>query len=327
MSDQNWQATTSWHALERRAATLNEIRRFFSERDVLEVDTPALMRAGATDLHLDSISASVHVAGRKQTMYLQTSPEFALKRLLATHGRSIFQIAKAFRDGEAGSRHNPEFTMLEWYRPGLSFEQLMAEVADLVKALLKVDEVEFHSYRTLFQQTLDLDPFVATEQQLEALCLQKTGCDMTGEPVSHCLDLLMSHCVEPELGVNRVSGEHKLTFVYDFPASQAALSKVQVVDSIKVAKRFELYVGGSELANGYDELIDGEEQQQRFLRDLDERVAQGKPKVAWDDKLVAALNHGLQECTGVALGIERLLMLRYGYQSIADVIAFPFDRV
>jgi lysyl-tRNA synthetase class 2 len=321
MSCDVWQASASWKALQQRAETLNVIRSFFTQKDVLEVDTPALMQAASTDLHLDSIRASVEVSGIEQTLYLQTSPEFALKRLLATYGKSVFQIAKAFRNGEAGRRHNPEFTLLEWYRPGYSFEQLMAEVAELVGDLLRLRSVEYHSYRALFLNHLDVDPFDASEALLVELCLHQTGCNMEGEPISSCLDLLMSHCIEPTLG------QGKMTFVYDFPASQAALSKLSKVDGVYVAKRFELYVAGSELANGYDELLDAKEQQQRFMDDTALRRKFDKPIVPWDKKLVAALESNMEACCGVALGIDRLLMLRFGYDDIRDVIAFPFDRI
>ena len=320
MSSSLWQASTSWDALKQRADTLNSIREFFKVKGVLEVDTPALMRAGSTDLHLDSIKATVDVAGVEQDLYLQTSPEFALKRLLATHGQSIFQIAKAFRNGEAGSRHNPEFTMLEWYRPGLCFQGLMNEVAELAGELLGISTVESFSYRSLFLERLSVDPFTARPEDLVTLCLDKTGCNMVGEPTSSCLDLLMSHCIEPYLG------QDVLTFVYDFPASQAALSKIDVVDGVQVAKRFELYVSGAELANGYDELLDAKEQERRFKHDLEMRKSLDKPQVPWDQKLVEALKTDMEACCGVALGIDRLLMLRYGYDDISEVIAFPFDR-
>lgn len=321
MAENQWQATASWDALQQRAKTLSEIRSFFFERDVLEVDTPVLMRGATTDLHLDSIAADVDVAGEKETLYFQTSPEFALKRLVATHHRSVFQIAKAFRNGEAGSRHNPEFTMLEWYRPGLSFQQLMDEVAELVGSLLLLSQVSYHSYRSLFKQYLNLDPFAASLDVLRRACIEHTGCDMSDEPLESCLDLLMSHSIEPSLG------QDELTFVYDFPAGQAALSKVAEVDGALVAKRFELYVSGAEIANGYDELLDAEEQARRFEQDNEARKAYGKPELPWDKKLVAALGAGLPECCGVALGIERLLMVRYGYQNISEVIAFPYARV
>lgn len=321
MSDEQWQASASWQALNQRAETLAEIRRFFEIRNVLEVDTPVIMRGATTDVYLDSISATIEVSGKQERLFLQTSPEFALKRLVATHQQSVFQIAKAFRNGEAGSRHNPEFTMLEWYRPGLSFNQLMDEVAELVSGILNIETVEQHAYRDLFQDTLGIDPFLSSKEDLADLCLSETGCDMTGEPIEACLDLLMSHCIEPGLG------QGVLSFVYDFPAGQAALSKKAVVDGVVVARRFELYVQGAEIANGYDELLDAREQQDRFEEDNRQRQAMGKEALPWDRKLVAALESGLPECCGVALGIERLLMVRYGYQDIADVITFPYRRL
>jgi lysyl-tRNA synthetase class 2 len=321
ITNNQWQATASWQALEQRAETLQQIRQFFSDKGVLEVETPVLMRGATTDVYLDSIQANVDVSGVSETLYFQTSPEFALKRLVATHKQSVYQIAKAFRNGEAGNRHNPEFTMLEWYRPGMSFDGLMKEVAALVSGLLGVKAVEFHSYRELFSERVGVDPFACNVDFLQRACLEKAGCDMAGEPLEACLDLLMSHCVEPDLG------HGALTFVYDFPAGQAALSKIHEVNGVKVARRFELYVNGSELANGYDELLDAKEQEVRFKEDNQQRKVLGKSEMPWDEKLVQALGTGLPECCGVALGIERLLMVRYGYQRISDVMAFPFDVV
>jgi len=321
MSDDQWQASASWQALNQRAEMLGEIRRFFEAREVLEVDTPVLMRGATTDVYLDSVSADIEVSGKQERLFFQTSPEFALKRLVATHKQSVFQIAKAFRNGEAGKRHNPEFTMLEWYRPGFSFAQLMDEVAELVSGILKIETVERSAYRDLFIDKLSIDPFLSSKEDLADLCLNKTGCDMTGEPIEACLDLLMSHCIEPGLG------RGVLSFVYDFPAGQAALSKKTVVDGVMVARRFELYVQGAEIANGYDELLDAQEQKYRFEEDNRQRQAFNKEILPWDQKLVAALEAGLPECCGVALGIERLLMVRYGYKDIAEVIAFPYQRL
>jgi lysyl-tRNA synthetase class 2 len=322
----DWAASASWQSLQQRSQTLNDIRRFFHERNVLEVDTPVLMSGGSTDLFLDSLTANVTTIEGTKELYLQTSPEFALKRLLATHGQSIFQIAKCFRDGEAGRRHNPEFTMLEWYRMGFTFDQLIDEVADLVGVLLNRSKRRVLSYREVFKQYLGIDPLLADHAALNALCIDKTGCDMSEESEASCLDLLMSHEVEPHLG------RDELTFVYDFPASQAALSKIEMKDGVAVARRFELYVEGSELANGYDELLDSEEQAKRFEQDNILRDQFGKPVIRHDEKLIDALAYGQLAgqqvtCCGVALGIERLLMIQHSYEDIADVMSFNFAKV
>lgn len=280
----------------------------------MEVETPLLGQAASTDVHLASLSV-----GDQQ--FLQTSPEFAMKRLLAAGSGAIYQICKSFRQGESGKRHNPEFTMLEWYRPDFDHFQLMAEVAELIISLLGERPVRQLSYRSAFAQVLGIDPHLADVSALSALAEQHTGYKVDGENRDTLLDLLMSQVIEPRLG------QGELTFIYDYPASQCALAKVKIdAQEVAVAERFELYVDGIELANGYHELTDADEQQRRFDADLAERKHRGLPELPADQKLVAALQSGMPDCAGVAMGLDRLLMLMAGSGSIRDVIAFPVDR-
>jgi len=314
LNSSDWQPTAALDALRLRAQLYQQLREFFQQRNVLEVETPLLGQAASTDVHLASLS----VDGQQ---FLQTSPEFAMKRLLAAGSGSIYQICKSFRQGESGKRHNPEFTMLEWYRPGFDHFQLIAEVAELLTSLLGERPVRQLSYRSAFAQLLDIDPHCAEAAELAVLAQQHTGYQADGDDRDTLLDLLMSQVVEPTLG------RDELTFIYDYPASQCALAKVKTdAQGAAVAERFELYVDGIELANGYHELTDAEEQQRRFEVDLAERKRRGLPELPADQKLVAALKSGMPDCAGVAMGLDRLLMLMAGSDSIREVIAFPVDR-
>lgn len=297
-----------------RARLYQQIRHFFQQRDVLEVETPLLGQAASTDVHLASLCVEA------ENQYLQTSPEFAMKRLLAAGSGAIYQICKSFRQGESGKRHNPEFTMLEWYRPGFDHFQLMAEVAEVVNLLLSERSVRQLSYRDAFVTVLGVDPHRADAAVLAELAKRHTGYVEDGDDVDTLLELLMSQVIEPTLGRN------ELTFIYDYPASQCALAKVAVdAQGVAVAQRFELYVEGVELANGYYELTDADEQLQRFMTDLDGRKRRGLATLPADQKLLAALQSGMPDCAGVALGLDRLLMLMAGADSIRDVISFPTD--
>jgi lysyl-tRNA synthetase class 2 len=312
-----WQPAADLAALRQRAELLITLRRFFSARNVLEVETPLLCTSGITDPSIEPFAAS---CGDAAPRFLQTSPEYAMKRLLAAYGEPIFQIARAFRAGEAGARHNPEFSLLEWYRPGFDHHQLMDEVADLLHECLGVRPVEKCSYRQLFLQRLALDPFSAPIAELEAVARQHLDPGSLSGDRDLWLDLLMSHVLEPQLGVGT------LCFVYDYPTSQAALARIVRADDINVGQRFELYVDGVELANGYCELTDAVEQRQRFERDNALRLARGQDERPVDEYLLAALEHGLPSCSGVALGIDRLLMLATGAADIKDVLAFDWQR-
>ena len=298
---------------------LANIRLFFFHRETLEVDTPLLCSTGITD---PSIEPLVVADGRSLSAprFLQTSPEYAMKRLLAAELGPVYQIARAFRDGEAGPRHNPEFTLLEWYRPGYDHHQLMAEVAELVCHCLGNRRWQKISYRALFVQTLGLDPFTATIGQLADKAKQHIDLGFSSGERDMWLDLLMSHLVEPELA------EMGRCFVYDYPASQAALSRVVQSGDVAVGQRFELYVDGMELANGYCELTDAAEQELRFVADNEKRREMGLAERPLDTRLLAAMEHGLPQCSGVALGIDRLLMLLVGSSDIREVIAFDWQR-
>lgn len=316
----DWRPGATLDILRARARLNADIRSFFAARGVLEVETPLLCAATVTDLHL----ASFVVAGAPG--YLQTSPEFAMKRLLAAGSGPIYQLGKAFRAGDLGARHNPEFTLLEWYRPGFSLAQLMAETEALLLATLG-EALAFTScdrttYRALFEARFALNPHAADVGVLRARVTAETSFgDAAALDAAACLDLLFSSCLEPALGHERP------LFVSDFPASQAALSRVIVnADGDRVAARCEVYVRGMELANGYDELLDSAEQRRRFAADNALRRERGLPEIPLDERLLAALAQGLPACSGIALGVDRLLMLRTGATSLDEVLAFSAGR-
>ena len=280
--------------------------------------------AAVTDPHIESYAIDVPQGDKPR--YLHTSPEFAMKRLLAAGYGSIYQICKVFRQGEAGRQHNPEFTMLEWYRLDFDHHRLMDEVDSLLRQLLegslKLGETLRLTYRDAFVQYVGLDPHTASTEQLQAKARER-GIEVTGlndidkDP---WLDLLMTHLVEPNLPDDRP------VFIYDYPASQAALARIRQ-DEPPVAERFELYLSGMELANGFHELTDGEEQRQRFVTDNRARVTAGLASMPIDEHFLAALEAGLPSCAGVALGLDRVLMLAVGAESISKVLAFDFEQV
>jgi lysyl-tRNA synthetase class 2 len=308
---------------------LASIRAFFSERGVLEVETPCLSAAATPDPALLSFTTRYTgpLFAHGQTLYLHTSPEFPMKRLLAAGSGSIYQVCRVFRDGEAGRVHNPEFTLLEWYRTDFDSVQLMAEVEALVRRLLHehimLAPSEKLSYREAFQRHTNLDPHMATAQDFAQVAraheIHAPPEMLTHADVGIWRDLLLTHLIEPRLGQGR------LTFLYDYPASQASLARVRP-GSPPLAERFELYVKGIELANGFHELADASEQRTRFERQLHARLVTGRPAVELDENLLAALANGLPDCSGVALGIDRLVMLASDARSISEAIAFPLDR-
>lgn len=317
-----WQPSASLAALQSRARQLAWVRGFFAQQGVMEVETPVLGRCGVTDINIDSIPASpVAVAGGPGKGWLQTSPEYHMKRLLASGAGPVYQVSRVFRDGESGRRHNPEFSLLEWYRPGFTDVDLMAEVSDLVCGWLGCRAPETLRYRDAFLGFAGIDPFLTSDQELSARCEQwLEPSQLQTFNRDECLDLLMSCQVEPELaGVGPV-------FITGYPESQAALARVSEQDGIRQARRFELYVQGVELCNGYWELTDREEQLRRFAADNQARICAGKPEMPVDQAFLAALEAGLPDCSGVALGLDRLLMLKLGVDDLADVIAFPADR-
>jgi len=320
-SRDNWRPTASFDALRLRAEILAKIRGFFSDREVLEVETPLLASAPVTDLHLHALSCGYRGPGADEgrTLWLQTSPEFAMKRLLADGSGPIFQVCKAVRDGEAGRRHNPEFTILEWYRPGWDHHRLMDEVDELLSAVLETGPGERLTYGEAFTRYAGVDPH---DEPIEGLRsrVEALGVPSAGElGRDDLLDLILTHLIEAKLG------HCQPTFIHDYPASQAALARVRP-GKPPCAERFEVFIEGLELANGYHELTDPETQRQRFEVDLDARRSAGLPEVPIDENLLAAMDHGLPECAGVALGVDRLVMLAAGTREIAEVVAFPIDR-
>jgi lysyl-tRNA synthetase class 2 len=320
-SPPDWRPTAGLPLLRLRAGLLARTRAFFAERGVLEVETPLLAASPASDPHLEALTTLPRVTGGRP-LYLQSSPEFAMKRLLAAGSGPIFQLGRAFRDGERGQRHNPEFTILEWYRPGFDHHRLMDEMEELLSATLGTSPGERLTYREAFLRHLDLDPLTAGPTDV-ARCAAKVGLAEVGGLPPEDLDgwhgLLFAHAVEPHLGHERP------TFVHAYPASQAALARLDP-DDPRVAQRFEVFVGGVELANGYHELTDAPEQRRRFEADNAERRRRGLPEVPVDERLLAALEAGLPPCAGVALGFDRLVMLAAGVEDIAEVIAFPVER-
>ena len=314
MSD--WRPTAPIAALRRRAEILSSIRAFFAARGVLEVETPLLSAATVTDVHLHSLAATTADGGRR---YLQTSPEFHMKRLLAAGSGPIFQLGRAVRDGESGRRHNLEFTMLEWYRPGFGHQRLMNEIDELLGEILGTPHAERLTYRGAFLRHAGVDPFAAPIEELRSAVLRSGVADPGLDDRDGLLSLLVGAVVEPRLGRGRPS------FLYDYPASQAALARIRPGDP-PVAERFEVYVDGVELANGFHELTDAAEQRARFEADLADRRRSGLEEPPVDERLLAALAAGLPDCAGVALGVDRLVMIALGAADIAEVIAFPADR-
>jgi lysyl-tRNA synthetase class 2 len=316
-----WRPTASIEMLHLRAEILSKIRFFFAERDVLEVETPLLGSAPVTDLHLHALSSRYRGPGEDEgrDLYLQTSPEFAMKRLLASGSGPVYQICRAFRNGEAGRRHNPEFTILEWYRPGWDHHRLMDEMDELLAEVLGSRSAERLTYAEAFGRYAGLDPFDDDDDLLRTRVEALGAADPEGLSRDDLLDIVLTHVIEPKLG------HCQPTFIHDYPASQASLSKIRDGES-PLAERFEVFAKGVELANGYHELADAAEQRRRFASDLEARRSLGLPQVPIDDRLLAALEHGLPDCAGVALGVDRLVMLAGGTRDLSDVLAFPVDR-
>ncbi len=284
----------------------------------MEVCTPILSQAAGTDPSIEPLHTRYTGPRYPQglDLFLQTSPEFAMKRLLAAGSGPIYQIAQVFRDGEYGSRHNPEFTLLEWYRPGLDHHGLMKEVADLVSACLGEEPgVEKISYVALFERKFGWNPLQARIRQLEDAAKMHGVETCNLERRDQWLDLLMSLVIEPTLGAQG------LTFVYDYPASQASLARLSSEDG-RIASRFELYYRGLELANGFHELTDAVEQRKRFEAENRQRQQHGLAQLPVDENLLEALESGLPDCAGVALGLDRLLMLQQGEAALDDVLTF-----
>ena len=318
---EQWQPTTSVKNLLTRAKLLTEIRRFFTDRGLLEVETPVLSEFGVTDVHLATFSTEFisPFGEQSKTLWLSTSPEYHMKRLLAAGSGPIFQISKVFRNEEAGNRHNPEFTMLEWYRPHFDMYRLINEVDDLLQQILECPPAESMSYQFAFQQYVGLDPLSADLSELVEKAEKHQLIGAENESRDTLLQFLFSTVVEPQIG------QEAPVVVYHFPASQAALAQISSED-LRVAERFEFYYKGLELANGFHELSDAREQLRRFQQDNLQREKMGLPVRAIDIRLLAALQAGIPNCSGVALGVDRLLMIAMGTESIKDVISFAIDN-
>lgn len=318
----SWQPTSNFDTMRLRAKIYAQIRQFFAERDVLEVDTPIMSHAAVTDTHLASMPVLYQAIGSQQTetCYLHTSPEYPMKRLLAAGSPSIYQICKVFRNGEVGRFHNPEFTMLEWYKLGWNDKQLMDEVDELLQMILLTQPAERMSYEQAFLEYVHLNPHVASVKELQQCAVAhnlKVIGDIDKNNRDIWLQLIMSEVIEMRIG------KEIPTIIYDFPASQAALARVRH-DKIPVAERFEVYFKGVELANGFHELADAQEQSKRFDHDLQKRVHLGLPLPPRDERFIAALANGLPDCAGVALGLDRVIMIAANANSIDQVISFPF---
>lgn len=309
-------------ALHLRARLYSMAREFFAHRNVLEVETPILSQAGNTEPNIEGFLTgfSGPATAGPRTRFLRTSPEYPLKRLLAAGLGDCYELGRVFRNGEAGASHNPEFTMLEWYRIGFDHRRLMLECAQLVRAALALVShdatVTTTSYRDWFRDHLGVDPFIADESTLRAP-LAEFRIDPQGLTRDDWLDLLVTHRLQPALPPDGI------TIVYDFPASQCSLARIRR-GSPTVAERFELYLGRQELANGYHELNAAAEQRARFEHDNLRRRARGQSELPLDENLLAVLD-SLPDCAGVALGVERLLMHMLGTDDIRDVLAFPFN--
>ena len=321
MNGDDWRPTASLHALRQRAAMLAAVREFFAARGVLEVETPILGASTVTDPQIDSLTT--RIAGRSAPCYLSTSPEYPMKRLLASGSGDIYQVCKVFRDAEHGRWHNPEFTLVEWYREGFDDAALMSEVEALAAALLaplrRLAPAERLTYGEALRRHAGVDAYTADDGDLERAAAAhgidcRAGLDRDGR-----LDLLMGLVVGPRLGHERPC------FVCDYPASQASLARLKP-GLPAVAARFELYVDGVELANGFHELADAGDQRARFLHDLEIRRSRDQARPPMDERLLAALSSGLPDCAGVALGLDRLVAIGLGATRLAQAMAFPIDN-
>ncbi|MBI5448556.1 MAG: elongation factor P--(R)-beta-lysine ligase [Gammaproteobacteria bacterium] len=320
-----WRPSASINTLKQRAGILSALRHFFEKRGVLEVETPQLSHAVGTDpfLHYFSTDFSLPNIPSTHMLYLQTSPEFAMKRLLAAHSGPIFQICKAYRNGEVGHLHNPEFTLLEWYQPGFDHHALIQDVDLLLQSVLHSQPGHSISYQALFETHFHFNPHTATLEEIRKKALSRAhsweNSLIDRFDKDTWLQYLLATFIEPTLG------QESPCYVYDFPQSQAALARLRREDTFFVAERFEVYVKGIELGNGFHELCDPDEQKQRFLNDLQIRETQRCPLPPLDQHFLAALS-SLPPCAGIAMGIDRLIMLATQASSIKEVLSFPFEN-
>jgi lysyl-tRNA synthetase class 2 len=326
---ETWRPYADKNLIKLRAEVLTKVRLFMSERNIMEVETPVLSHATVTEFHLNSFCSeysspqlntpeqNTSEINTNETLYLQTSPEYAMKRLLASGTGAIYQISKVFRNEEQGKYHNPEFTMLEWYQPGYDHHQLMAELESFL-SLFAMSDCEKISYGDVFARQTGLDPHTCNTDELVRLA-EEYGLSSSREERPVLLDYIFSHKIASSLG------NPKPLFVYDYPACQSVLAKLS--DKLpKVAERFELFINGMEIANGFHELTDADEQLGRFEEDLALRQKAKRPDIPIDYLFMDALNHGLPSCAGVAVGIDRLLMVMTDIDDIREVLTFPIER-
>lgn len=322
----SWQPTMDWHYAKQRANVLTKIRSFFLTRNVVEVETPIFSHSTVTDAHLDAFTTQYHFSEASHcdesvVLYAQTSPEFAMKRLLASGYGCCYQICKAFRHEQHGRYHNPEFSILEWYRLGFDHFRLMDELAELLHLVLGCQQVDRISYQALFIREVGIDPLVTSKAELISLIASHDKLSdwlKKEDDVDTLLQFIMAELIEPCIG------KELPCFVYHFPASQASLAKISVNDP-RVAERFECYFKGIELANGFHELTDAALQKSRFEQDNKTRKQFGKVQRAIDENFISALACGLPACAGVALGIDRLVMLALSVNNIEQVLTFPIE--
>ena len=319
----DWQPSASIASLKSRARIMATIRQFFEQRQVMEVETPTLSQTTVTDVHLHTFETTFVGPGFAdgKRLYMQTSPEFHMKRLLCAGSGAIYQMSKAFRNEESGRHHNPEFTMLEWYQPDYDHMTLINEVDELLQIVLGTQSCDIITYQQLFMTYLKLDPLSADIEMIRDVALSYDFGDfvVTESNKDTLLQCLFCFVIEPQIGLE------KPIAVYNFPASQAALAQLDSTDE-RVARRFEFYYRGIELANGFHELQDATEQLDRFKQDNRERQQDGLVEQPIDYRLIEALAHGLPNCAGVALGIDRLVMLALKQSHIQDVISFDVSR-
>ncbi|WP_367680377.1 elongation factor P--(R)-beta-lysine ligase [Candidatus Fukatsuia anoeciicola] len=318
----NWQPNAPIKNLRKRAAILTEIRQFFADRNVLEVETPAMSQANITDVHIVSFKTKLISSDRtiRPTLYMITSPEYHMKRLLAAGSGSIYQLGRSFRNEESGRLHNPEFTMLEWYRVGYDMIELINEVDELLQQILSCDIAKRVSYQQIFLDYLAIDPLATDIQQLSKVA---SKLNLSNADKEKNLDTLLQFLFVE--GIEPLIGHDKPIVIYNYPASQASLAKINNKD-YRIAERFEFYFKGIELANGFHELTNFTEQRQRFEQDNRYRVAQGLKESLIDENFINALQYGLPTCSGVSLGVDRLVMLALKATKLSEVMAFTIER-
>ncbi len=316
---QQWMPTASISAIKERARLLKNIRDFFDCRNIIEVETPILSHFGGTEPNLIPIKSEFTQLGMVTKGFLQTSPEFAMKRLLAAGIGDCYQIVKAFRNEESGRHHNPEFSLLEWYRVGINEMQLLQQVDELLQQVLGSEQAEYCQYQQLFIDHLQCDPLQTSIQQLKSIAVSRIENPPQLESVDEYLELLFCFCIEPKIGLDRPC------FVTHYPASQASLARISEINP-KLSCRFEIFYKGLELGNGFYELTDAKEQQIRFEKENKRRQHLGLDIIAIDNRFIAALENGLPESSGIAIGIDRMLMILLSAQHIDEVISFPIDR-